>query len=251
MRNHLWSIVVVLALTSCNLSVVNQTTATPFPTLELDTPTSSFSTPTLVPIETLLAIPSPTVTSTSTPGISIASPIDQPVNCRHGPSIAYTVVGGLDIGRQAEIVGRSADSAWWYVKNPSNPSTFCWLSTSVTDAVGDVEGLPVVDAPLATVTRIIINVNPISMNVSCGSFPHYITTTADITVNGPTNVLWRWETSMSEIIERDPLLFLEGGSQVVQEYYKVSNAGDYWIQVHILSPNDTTGRAHFKITCVP
>jgi len=250
MRNHLWSVVVVLVLTSCNLSG-NQTTATPLPTLELDTPTSSFSTPTLIPIETLLAVALPTIRPTSTPGFSLASPIDQPVNCRYGPSVAYSVIGGLDLGRQAEIVGRNADSTWWYVKNPYDPSTFCWLSASVIDAVGNPDGLPVVDAPVAMVTKITVTVNPVSINVSCGSFPNYVTATAEIYTNGPTNVIWRWETSMSEAFERDPLLFLEGSFQVVQEYYKVISANDYWIQVHILSPNDTTGRAYFKITCVP
>ncbi|NWG05733.1 MAG: SH3 domain-containing protein [Chloroflexi bacterium] len=250
MRHRLWIVFVALGLAACNLPAT-QVTSTPFPTLLLDTPTSSFSTPTLVPMETLLAIPSPTVTSTSTPGVSLASPIDQPVNCRYGPSTAYSVVGGLELGQQAEVVGRSADSSWWYVRNPSNPSTYCWLFASVTEASGDLEGLPVVSPPVAIVERIDVSVNPISMDVGCGSFPHYVTATATIFTNGPTNLLWRWETSLNEVIEKESLLYLEGGSQTVQEYYRVNSSGDYWIQVHILSPNDTTGRAYFKITCTP
>ena len=250
MRNHLWIVFVVLGLVSCNLPIQG-TTPTPLPTLELVTPTSSFSTPTLVPIETLLAMATSTIAPTSTSSVAIAFPIDQPVNCRYGPSIAYSVVGGLDLGRRAEIVGRSADSNWWYVKNPSNPSTYCWLSAKVVDAVGDLEGLPIVTAPIAIVTGIKVNVNPISMNVPCDSFPNYVTAIAEISVNGPTNVVWRWETSMGESMEQDALLFLEGGSQVVQKDYRVNNASDYWIDVHVLSPNDTTGRAYFKATCVP
>ena len=249
MRSHLWIVGVVLALTSCNLPS-SGTTPTPLPTLELDTPTSSSPTPTLVPIETLLAIPSATFVPTSTSGVAIASPMDQPVNCRYGPSMAYSVIGGLDLGRQAEIVGRSADSQWWYVRNPSNPSTNCWLSAGVTDTIGDVAGLPVVDAPLAIVTRIDVEVNPVSMNVSCDSFPNYVTATAEIFTNGPTNLVWRWETSEGEAYEKDPLLFLEGSSQVVQLYYRVNIASNFWVQVHILSPSDMTGRAYFKVTCV-
>ena len=157
----------------------------------------------------------------------------------------------MDLGRQAEIIGRSADSEWWYVRNPNNPSTNCWLAASVTNAVGDLQGLPVVDAPLAIVTRIDVEVDPVSMNVPCGSFPHYVAVTAEIFTNGPANLIWRWESSEGETYEKDPLLFLEGSSQATQLYYKVNNVGNLWVQAHILSPNDTTGRAFFKVTCVP
>ncbi len=249
MRNHKWIIFIVLALTSCNLPA-NGTTSTPLPTLELVTPTASSPTPTPVPIETLLAIPSATFVPTPTSGIAIASPIDQPVNCRFGPSVAYSVVGALDMGRQAEIVGRSADFQWWYVKNPLNPSTNCWLAASVTKAIGDLQGLPVVDAPLAIVTRIDVEVIPITMSVSCDAFPQYVTATANIFTNGPTNLVWRWESSDGETFEKAPLLFLEGSSQAVLLYYKVNSADNFWLQVHILSPNDTIGRGYFKVTCV-
>lgn len=250
MRNRLWIVFVVLGLVSCNFPV-NGTTPTPLPTLELDTPTSSSPTPTLVPIETLLAMPTATYAPTSTSSVAIASPINQPVNCRYGPSVAYSVVGGLDLGRQAEIVGRSADSEWWYVRNPTNPSTYCWLAASVTDTIGDVQGLPVIEAPIATVTSINVEVNPVTMSVPCSSFPQYVTASAEILTNGPTNIAWRWEVSTGDTIERESLLFLEGGSQTTQVYYRVNSAGNYWIQVHVLSPNDTTGRAYFKVTCVP
>jgi hypothetical protein len=156
----------------------------------------------------------------------------------------------LDVGRQAEVVGRSEDFQWWYVRNPSNPSTYCWLSTSVTNAVGNLEGLPVVEAPIATVSRIDVEVEPVSMNVPCGSFPNYVTVTATIFTNGPANVTWRWESSEGETYDKDPLLFLEGGSQVVQLYYRVNGVNNFWLEVHILSPNDMTGRAYFKVTCV-
>jgi hypothetical protein len=64
-------------------------------------------------------------------------------------------------------------------------------------------------------------------------------------------VKWRWETSEGEAFDKDPLLYLEGSSQPVLLYYKVNGAKDYWIQIHILAPNDTTGRQIFKATCVP
>ncbi len=250
MKNHFWIAVFVLVLTSCNLPA-NGTPPTPLPTLELDTPTSSSPTPTLVPIETLLALPTATFVPTSTSDVTMVSPINQPVNCRYGPSVAYSIIGGLDMGKVAEMVGRSSDSQWWYVKNPSNPSTNCWLAASVTETVGNVDALPVVAAPLAIVTKIDVTVDPALMNVSCTAFPQYVTATAEIFANGPANVVWRWESSDGEVFDKDPLLYLEGSSQVVQLYYRVKGVNDYWLDVHILSPNDISGRAQFKVTCVP
>jgi hypothetical protein len=250
MRNRLWFVFVVLVLASCTLPA-RGTPPTPLPTLELDTPTSSSSTPTVVSIETLLALPTATFVPTSTSEVAIVSPMSQPVNCRYGPSVAYSVIGGLDLGRQAEMLGRSADSQWWYVRNPSNPSTNCWLAASVTETIGNVEALPVVEAPLAIVTKIDVTMDTILLNVSCNALPNYVTATAEIFTNGPTNVLWRWESSDGEVFDEEPLLYLEGSSQVVQLYYRVKSANSYWLNVHILSPNDTTGRAYFKVTCEP
>ena len=241
----------VFVLTSCNLP--NQTTNTPLATPIIDTPSPTFSTPTLIPIETLLAQATSTFEplASRTPRLAIASPINQPVNCRYGPSTAYAVVGGLEVGGQAEIVGKNIDVTWWVVKNPSDPSTNCWLSASLIDAVGNLEGLPVVEAPLAQVTSIEVRAEPASINVSCSSFPQYVTVTAEIFTNGPANVSWRWETSEGESFDRDPLLFLEASSQGVLLSYEVKSAKDYLIQVHILAPNDTSDEVLFKATCIP
>ena len=251
--NRRWSgfVFLVPMLSSCNLP--NQPIGTP-PASQLpipDTGSSTLSTPTRVPIETLLALPTPTFVPTATPRLALASPITQPVNCRYGPSTAFAVVGGLEVGRQAEIVGKNIDVTWWYVKNPSDPSTFCWLLADLVNAVGRVDSLPVVEVPLAQVTNIQLRVEPPSLNVSCIAFPQYVIVNADITTNGPTTVTWRWETSEAETIGANPILFLETSSQSDFLYYKVTAAKDYWIQVHILSPNDATGRVSFKATCTP
>jgi hypothetical protein len=242
-------IIVVVLTFACNLPY--QTLIAPPATPVPATPISAISTPTLVPIETLLAIPTSTFVPTSTPRVALASPISQPVNCRYGPSTAYAVVGGLEVGRQAEIVGKNIDVTWWYVKNPNNPSTFCWLAANVIETVGRVDSLPVVEATPAQVTDIRLRVDPPSLNVSCTAFPQYITVNADIVTNGPTTVTWHWETSEGQSIGANSLLFLETGSQGDFMYYKINTAKDYWIQVHILSPNDITGRVTFKANCTP
>jgi hypothetical protein len=246
-------IVIVLITAGCNLPGPTEGTPRASNTPIVVAPSATFSTPTLIPIETLLALPTSTFVPTVvlTPRLALASPINQPVNCRFGPSPAYAVVGGLNEGGQAEIVGKNIDVTWWYVKNPSDPSTYCWLAASVVEVSGNADTLPVVAAPLAQVSNIQVNVEPASMNVPCASFPQYVTATAAITTNGPATVKWRWETSEGEAFDKDPLLYLEGSSQPVLLYYKVNGAKDYWIQIHILAPNDTTGRQIFKATCVP
>jgi hypothetical protein len=241
-----------ILLTSCNLQS-NETTAaslasrTPIP----DTPTSVFSTPTLVPIETLLARDTPTPVPTSTPGISLASPKGQPVNCRFGPDISYAVVGALNLGRQAEIIGRNSDSSWWYVRNPSDPSTVCWLSAEFVSMAGNVEGLPVVGPPEIGVTNVRVTVDPPAMNVVCGAFTQSFSVAAQITANGPAVVTWRWETSTGEAFNEETLLFEAAGTKTVQYYYLARSATDYWIRLHVLLPNDISGGANFKVTCTP
>lgn len=236
-------------MTSCNLPVQPLGTPPTSPVAAISA--AAFSTPTRLPIETLLARPTATFAPTSTPRLALASPIAQPVNCRYGPSTAYAVVGGLEVGRQAEIVGKNIDVTWWYVKNPSNPSTLCWLAAELVHAVGRVDSLPVAPAPPAQVTDIKLRADPPSLNVSCTAFPQFIIVNADIMTNGPGTVTWQWETSEGETIKANSMLFLETGSQSDFVYYGVKAAKDYWIQVHILSPNDMTGRVVFKATCTP
>jgi hypothetical protein len=253
MRNQLWIVIAAFALTatSCNLTAIPQTTATPLPSPTLDTPILSVPTPTLVPIETLLAIDPPTFAPTPTSRVVIASPKNQPVNCRFGPGVAYAIVGALDLGRQAEMVGRNPDSSWWYVKNPSDPSTVCWLSAEFVNTVGNVESLPVVGPPEIGVTNIRVTVDPVLMNVACGAFPQSVSASAQVTSNGPAVVTWRWETSMGDVSAEEILLFEAEGTKTVQGYFSVRSANDHWINLHVLLPNDRSGGSYFKVTCVP
>jgi hypothetical protein len=250
-RRRIVSLAIVFVLTACHLP--NQTDATPLPDLITATPLAASSTPTLIPIETLLARATPTFlpTAVSTPRQALASPLNGPVNCRYGPSTAYAVIGGLEVGDQAEVVGKNIDVTWWYAKNPSNPSTFCWLAADLVDVAGSTDALPVVPVPSAQVTTIDITVDPPSLNVSCQAIPQYVTINVILKVNGPTTVKFQWETSEGEIFPADPLLYLEASSNGSFLYYRVKSAKDYWFQVHILSPNDMSNRITFRTTCVP
>jgi len=240
----------VLGLSSCNLPG-SRTTETPLSSPIVDTPTPGSSTPTPIPIETLLTIESPTRIPTSTPSVFLASPKDQPVNCRFGPGTSYAVIGALNIGRQAEIIGKNIDSTWWYVRNPSDPSTSCWLSAEFIQMVGDVESLPVVRPPDIMVTSINVSIEPVAMNVACDAFPQIVIITAYITATGPSTVVWRWQSSTGQVSSEKNLLFEEGGTKTVQDYYQVNSANDYSIEVQTSLPNIVTGRTTFKVICTP
>lgn len=253
MKRQIWIAIAIFALgiSSCNIPA-DQPTETPLPTPTLVIPiTSASATPTLVPIDTLLAIDTPTITPTSTPSLLLASPKDQPVNCRFGPGTQYAIAGALNPGRQAEMIGKNEDSSWWYVKNPSDPSTLCWLAASVTDTVGNVEALPIVEPPEIMVTSVNVSVDPPGMNVACNAFPQSVIITAFITTNGPSIVIWRWESSTGKTSPENNLLFEEGGTKMVQDYYQVDSANDYSIQVRTIVPNVVIGQAHFKVICTP
>ena len=45
------------------------------------------------------------------------------------------------------------------------------------------------------------------------------------------------------------LIFDEAGTKVINEYYQVGGPNDYWVKLHILSPNMLTEQADFHISC--
>jgi hypothetical protein len=181
----------------------------------------------------------------------LASSLGQPVNCRFGPGTSYAVTGALILGRQAEMIGRNEDSTWWYVRNPSDPSTSCWLSAEFVETVGDVQSLPVVNSPDIMVTGVKVQIDPPVLNIACDAFPQVVTISAQITSSGPTVVTWHWESSVGVVSPDKQILFEVGDTKTVQDYYQVTSINDYRIQVQTTLPNIMTGQASFKVVCTP
>ncbi|GAB4452010.1 MAG: hypothetical protein OHK0041_15070 [Anaerolineales bacterium] len=250
-----WILTAALLLTSCNLTAVQPTPTASLPSTPAPaSPTPNASTPTLLPIETLLAVDTPTLPApppTATPRVVLALPKDQPVNCRFGPEVSYAIVGALIVGRQAEVIGRNTDATWWYVRNPSDPSTNCWLSAEFVVVMGNVEALPVVSPPEIGVTNIRVRVEPPVMNVACTAFPQVFSVFGQITANGPTIVTWRWEASNGYVSEPATLLFESEGTKEVSGFLTVGSVNDYWVNLHVLIPNERSGGATFKVVCTP
>lgn len=245
-------LLISVAFSSCTLPGTVPTIDTPSPQPTPNIPITGVTTPTSIPIETLVDVAQlPTATQTSTPSVILAAPREQPVNCRFGPDISYAIVGALIVGRQAEVIGKNIDVTWVYVRNPSDPSNNCWLSVDFIELNGETALLPVVGPPEIMVTNIQVSVDPSAMNVACDAFPQSVIISAEITTNGPSVVTWFWESNVGVRSDQKQLLFEAGGTKLAQDFYQVDRAGDYSIRVGSIVPNLRTGEATFKAICTP
>ncbi len=83
-------------------------TATPVPPTDTPTPAPPTATPT--------ATPEPTATPTDTPVPRPQVVADrQGLNVRGGPGTVYPVIGEMNQGETADIIGRNAEGSWWQV----------------------------------------------------------------------------------------------------------------------------------------
>ncbi|MEW6029882.1 MAG: hypothetical protein ACOYZ8_07030 [Chloroflexota bacterium] len=148
-------IILILLVSSCNLptgtpavqdpaaagtsaaqTVIAQLTAA----APLATPTSAE--PTFTPLPTLTFTP----VFTSTPSIPMIS-VSVATNCRYGPGKVYDYLGALLVGETTEVVARSADGNYWYVRNPDQPGGYCWLWNEYATVTGNWAALPIYTPP--------------------------------------------------------------------------------------------------------
>jgi hypothetical protein len=251
-RLILAGLVLILLLLACNLPAGGKGLATPTATISLTFPiVATTVSPLPMPTFTFLPDVLATFTATSTPDVPIAWPKDQPVNCRFGPGVVYAIVSALNPQQTTQIVGKNAEGTWWYVRDPGRPGGFCWVAMSVTNAAGNLEGVAVVAPPLPAVTDIRVRVEPVSASVACNAFPYTFNFSAELTTNGPAAVSWRWELSTGETSPAETLIFAEADTKSVQDSYRVSGPGDYWVRLHVLSPNEMSQKVEFSMSCTP
>jgi hypothetical protein len=98
------------------------------------------------PAQTPPAAPSSEPAATITPFPPMVSVAVQ-TNCRSGPGTSYEVLGMLNVGESAQVVGRSLNNDNWIIKLPSNPGVTCWLWGQYAALRGDAAGLPVIAPP--------------------------------------------------------------------------------------------------------
>lgn len=122
-------------LVAQTLNAVQETERAPV-TLPANTPTQSPNS-------------GPTVAPTSTAS-SPTLKVNEPTNCRSGPSQDSEVVTVFQAGAQAEIVGRSQQSDWWLINNPFGSGT-CWIPAASATVSGNGSAVNVV-TPIAPTT---------------------------------------------------------------------------------------------------
>ena len=217
-------------------------------------PGAASATPSDTPLPVSSAIPTntPFPTDTATPTIPIAWPKDVPVNCRYGYGTEWSVLSGLNLGQTSEITGRNPDSSWWYIKDPANPGSFCWVAASVTNTAGNVAALPIINQPNAYVTGVTVKLNPASISLpGCFGPVQAISIKGTITVNGPVKVKWYFETQEGGSYPANTTNFDGADTKNVNgpDYSPLPGAGNFWVRLIITSPNDKSGEAKYKILC--
>lgn len=211
--------------------------------------------PSMLPTDTPTNPPLPTRVPASTPTplppqITVQITAER-VNCRIGPGTFFQPINELRQGQSLRAAGRNEAASWWYVHDPGNPGGFCWVSADVTEAQGSTDELPVVPPPAATITNVKLRVEPTRIVVNCSQFPQTVFFEAQVTTDGPTLLTWRWEVSNGAVSDIGSLIFEQAGTQVINEYYQINAPNEYWVKLHILTPNQRVDQVTFPVSCTP
>jgi len=97
--------------------------------IQLDTPTQTLT---------------PTITLTTTPeGVFLTMTAD--TNCRQGaPYSAFKILATIKTGEKVEVLGRNPENDSYYVKNPYDANSKCWVYGKYATVNGDTSALQVV-----------------------------------------------------------------------------------------------------------
>ncbi len=228
----------ILVTLACNWSDVAPPAA---PVIE-PSPLPTFAISTLTPVPTETPLPTPT----STPDVPIAWPKDLGVNCRYGPGKEWDTASSLLAGTTTEIKGRTVDTSWWYVNDPLNQDSFCWVSYDVVDTAGNLNIIPIVEPPVASVTN--VEADAVVAFTACGS-SNLVTFNGSITANGPAMVTYHWEVSgdVQDTIADATVEFTQAGTQKVTTDAFSADCGDYTLTLRVTDPNEISAEKSFKI----
>jgi hypothetical protein len=247
-RSRLLILILVFALSACNLPSNAPVTETPTSVLS-STPTLALAT--VTPTQTLPATNTAPPAATSTPSVPVALPREVAVNCRLGPGTGWVVLSGLNLGASSQITGKSGDGGWWQIIDPFNSARRCWVATSVTNTAGNVASIPVVEAPKASVTNVTVDVDPESLSVALCTGPVLpLKLTGTIETDGPTSVQWRFETQQGGAMTTQTTNFdAFGAATVTADFPPTLAAGTYWVRLVVTSPNNIQAEARYTIVC--
>jgi hypothetical protein len=122
----------------------------------------------------------------------------------------------------------------------------------VTNTAGNVSGIPVVEAPKATVTKVTVDVDPESLSVaSCAGPILPFKLSGTIETDGPTSVQWHFETQQDGAMTAQTATFDAFGSTTVSADYPpiTLTAGTFWVRLIVTSPNDAQAEVKYTVLC--
>jgi len=102
--------------------------------------------PTATPSNTPLPTLTPTITLTPTPEGAWIN-VSTETRCRLGPGKAYDQVGGLPSGKMVQVFGKNPNGDYYYIRNPDNPASFCWVWGYYATPQGSFAAVPVFTPP--------------------------------------------------------------------------------------------------------
>lgn len=205
-------------------------------------PLPTFAISTLTPVPTEAPLPTPT----STPDAPVAWPKDLGVNCRYGPGKEWEAVSFLSPETMAEIKGRTVNTKWWYISDPINPGEHCWVSYDVVNTAGNLNIIPIVEPPTASVTS--DTVDAMVTFIACGD-KNPVAFSSTIKSNGPTSATYHWELSgdAQASTPHETIQFVEAGTQKVTGDFLSADCGNYFITLLISNPNEISAEKLFRI----
>jgi len=141
-------ILALILLAACNLPTYTPTGGGADPAADTQTAIESSIRQTLTAADPGGSLPESTLefTSSPTPEVPHVS-VSVATNCRSGPGTVYDMLGALQVGQVAEVIGRNASSDTWIIRLPSDPDITCWLWGNYASVVGDTSSLPVYTPP--------------------------------------------------------------------------------------------------------
>lgn len=82
-------------------------------------------------------------------------------NCRSGPSTGYPIEVTIPQGMEVLVLGRTSGSDYYYVQNPDNPASGCWVWGELVTITVNIEFLPIfTPMPLPTIPFIPLAATP-------------------------------------------------------------------------------------------
>lgn len=152
-RNLFLSILLIIVLSACNLpsggdnAGNSNSTEAPINDLALTVTAQALLLNQVTNTPEFTATPQFTATPefTATPSVPQVS-VTTNTNCRTGPGVVYDLLGGLNIGQTAEVVGKSSSTGYWIIKLPGS-NTICWLFPQHATVSGNTSNLPEYPVP--------------------------------------------------------------------------------------------------------